>query len=530
MANPKLYLEHCLSAGEEATSVGFFKFTKASFAHLGSLSDTWKQFITTVEPAALRSVMMDKTGTVAVVDKRYRDLIEQELRSDSVSSTSTHDGDENQSDVTCPQDEGGNASTHRTKRRKNSTAVDEAMKLFEDSPLFDFFAYIFKKAQGNRHNPLPRVPSTEMSPNIRRLALYAQSELSKSSNSEQDLKNLYVVLSCIVSLQIPNATELFGKELVLKIEKEVRFEGFERSRIDGFLSRLRDTFSHSLDVKHLMDEISLRLAGIVNQERDGRDVDKETLELERVALEIIRYFCILIVGKQFELRLSETTCVAYWNYVWTILFGGTDLVFDMGELASSATKADMHAIEILFGSLSQTGGRKTDTLVRVQQVTTGVGTLYECAVNEHKPMHASPSALSHQSSKLLRINRSILGQTGSMDTVAFIDAHGLTGTIYGMKAIEDIFGARALGTIALPTNKYELHDFLQGDSLTMLFRYKVATHVSLCQCLYGTQGPGEALATRSLLSANAQLSFTHTTTFAGFRSLVQSAKSDVISQ
>ncbi|KAF9150953.1 hypothetical protein DFQ26_001415, partial [Actinomortierella ambigua] len=77
----------------------------------------------------------------------------------------------------------------------------------------------------------------------------------------------------------------------------------------------------------------------------------------------------LIVGKQFEHQLSETTCVAYWNYVWTILIGGTDLVFDMGKLASSATKADMQAIEILFGTLSQTGGRKTDTLVRVQQVT-----------------------------------------------------------------------------------------------------------------------------------------------------------------
>lgn len=154
-------------------------------------------------------------------------------------------------------------------------------------------------------------------------------------------------------------------------------------------------------------------------------------------------------------------------------FGGTDLVFDMGELVSLATKADMHAIETLFGSLPQTGGKKTDTLVRVQQVTTGVATLHECAVSEHKPIHASPSALSHQSSKLLRINRSILGQMGSMNTVVFIDAHGLTGSIYGMKAIEDIFGARALGTIALPTNKYELRNFLQGNSLTMLFRYKV---------------------------------------------------------
>lgn len=85
-----------------------------------------------------------------------------------------------------------------------------------------------------------------------------------------------------------------------------------------------------------------------------------------ILIHTLSYFpisCMLIFSKQFEHRLSETSCVAYWNYVWTILFGGTDLVFDMGELTSLATKADMHAIEILFGSLSQTGGRKTDTLV-----------------------------------------------------------------------------------------------------------------------------------------------------------------------
>lgn len=43
-----------------------------------------------------------------------------------------------------------------------------------------------------------------------------------------------VALSCIVPLYTPNASDLFGKELVLKIEKEVRLEVFELARINDF--------------------------------------------------------------------------------------------------------------------------------------------------------------------------------------------------------------------------------------------------------------------------------------------------------
>ena len=66
-------------------------------------------------------------------------------------------------------------------------------------------------------------------------------------------------------------------------------EGFELARIDGFLSRLRDAISNSLDIKHLMDETSLRVADIIRQERDGRVVNKEALEVEKVTPEIICY-------------------------------------------------------------------------------------------------------------------------------------------------------------------------------------------------------------------------------------------------
>ncbi|KAG0351945.1 hypothetical protein BGZ54_003045, partial [Gamsiella multidivaricata] len=79
-----------------------------------------------------------------------------------------------------------------------------------------------------------------------------------------------------------------------------------------------------------------------------------------------------------------------------------------------------------------------------------------------------------QSKKVVRINRSILARSRSKNTLVYIDAHGLCGKIYGMRAIQDIYGASTtLGKICLPSNKFEMDEFLSGPSLLTLFRYKV---------------------------------------------------------
>ncbi|KAG0067145.1 hypothetical protein BGZ90_001133 [Linnemannia elongata] len=71
-----------------------------------------------------------------------------------------------------------------TKRRKNRSTVDEELTLSEGSPLFDFFAYIFKQAQGVKPNPLPGVPSTEKSPTSAVLPSMS-SRASKNGKTEQ---------------------------------------------------------------------------------------------------------------------------------------------------------------------------------------------------------------------------------------------------------------------------------------------------------------------------------------------------------
>ncbi|KAF9948706.1 NUAK SNF1-like kinase 1, partial [Mortierella alpina] len=62
------------------------------------------------------------------------------------------------------------------------------------------------------------------------------------------------------------------------------------------------------------------------------------------------------------------------------------VMLDTGELASKATKEDMHVNELLFGSTTQTGGRKTDTLIRVKETSAGLVSYVECGVNEHSPV------------------------------------------------------------------------------------------------------------------------------------------------
>jgi hypothetical protein len=98
-------------------------------------------------------------------------------------------------------------------------------------------------------------------------------------------------------------------------------------------------------------------------------------------------------------------------------------------------------------------------MVMAKEVPGGDVHYTECSVNEYKPLHAGLSIEKEQSKKLVRIN------TGSKNTVIMIDVHGLCGRIYGMRAIEDVYGVSAsLGKICLPSNETEMKDFLSGSS------------------------------------------------------------------
>ncbi|KAK5809814.1 hypothetical protein F5H01DRAFT_323062 [Linnemannia elongata] len=133
----------------------------------------------------------------------------------------------------------------------------------------------------------------------------------------------------------------------------------------------------------------------------------------------------------------------------------------------------MNMNELLFGVVTQSGGRKTDTLVLAKEVSGGEVHYIECSVNEHKPLHVGQATLKEQSRKVVRINRSILSCTGSQKTALFIDARGFRGKIYGMRVIEDVYGvSAALGQVCLQSNKFEMTEFLSGPSLLTLFRYK----------------------------------------------------------
>lgn len=161
-----------------------------------------------------------------------------------------------------------------------------------------------------------------------------------------------------------------------------------------------------------------------------------------------------------------------------VLFTKTCIIVITGEIASVATRDGMNMNELLFGVVTQSGGRKTDTLVLAKEVSGGEVHYIECSVNEHKPLHVGQATLKEQSRKVVRINRSILSCTGSQKTALFIDARGFRGKIYGMRVIEDVYGvSAALGQVCLQSNKFEMTEFLSGPSLLTLFRYKVSINV-----------------------------------------------------
>jgi hypothetical protein len=286
-----------------------------------------------------------------------------------------------------------------------------------------------------------------------------------------------VALSCIVSTTVNDASNIFGSSLITRIASQVTLKELALPILAKVLSPLQESFAkNDYDLNFLQQEVELRLAELVLCERDGSWVTKEEkvdLAVSRQVYQILHFFCVVIGSGQFENKNSETECVAYWSHVWRILFTKTCIIVNTGEIASVATRDDMHMNELLFGTVTQSGGRKTDTLVLAKEVSGGEVHYIECSVNEHKPLHVGQATLKEQSRKVVRINRSILSCTGSQKTVLFIDAHGLRGKIYGMRAIEDVYGvSAALGKVCLPSNKFEMSEFLSGSSLPTLFRYK----------------------------------------------------------
>ncbi|KAG0324184.1 hypothetical protein BG000_002308 [Podila horticola] len=377
-------------------------------------------------------------------------------------------------------------STPRTRSppQRPSKGYDEAVQAFQGTPFFWYFRYMFKLAHNVTPNPLPELDDVQTgSDNHIAIVQYCRHLLTKVAVTEIDQKHVYVALSRVVSTSLVDKELYFGSilpvtenEITLQ-ECPVSMSDLLRPLHDKFLATNYDLGLFQREVKYLQAE----LAHQWDTELPSRERATERKRKEQ-ALTIILYLSVLIDNGNFERKRSEDTCVFVWNFVWTILFGKeSGILFDVGELASAATKADIHKAELLFGTLTHSGGRKADTLIRVEDTTSKATTkddtsLIEIGVNEHKPYHATDSTLEKQTSKVIRVNRSILARLRSKDTIVFLDVHGLTASIFGMRAHEDIFGCvGTLGKIKLPANKYQLATFLDGKAIEMLFRYK--THL-----------------------------------------------------
>ncbi|KAF9912742.1 hypothetical protein BX616_010260 [Lobosporangium transversale] len=337
--------------------------------------------------------------------------------------------------------------------------------------MFVYFNFIINKKNGLKPNKLPRPADIAW----HYMSAFAHKELSNKHISEQQLEAIYLALFFIVSPCIA-LTYANGSYLILpQIENEVKLDRLDSNIINRVLSRLCSRFSKKyLDVEYLLQETLLRDAAIVRHERRNSVKDKNDFQIEKKALEIIRY--LMILNKQLTHKLNESTCVSLWNHIWDILFDGTDIYFDTKDLASTSTKAEMLAHEIALGPIPSqvlNNERKTIMLLRGRDGSvSGHAYLREYAFNEHKPFSESQSRPNSIPTQLLSLNRSVCKWALPDRTLIFIDAYGMKATVHGMKIIDGFFGTKPLGDIMLPTTKYELKEFLEGDSLKLLFRYK----------------------------------------------------------
>ncbi|KAK3823266.1 MAG: hypothetical protein J3Q66DRAFT_397728 [Benniella sp.] len=193
--------------------------------------------------------------------------------------------------------------------------------------------------------------------------------------------------------------------------------------------RKKSFAAHDNDLKLLQQAVELRLAEIALCERDGSRAAKREMYLivSRQVYWILHFFCVVIRSGQFEnkilkqnvmlighisggfmvstkpvelsvhdiqplkenngprrlkcesikdqrinpsqIRNQRSQCTGVYQNDQKILITKTCITINTGEIASTATKEDIHVNEMLLSTVTQSGGRKTDISVLAKEVS-----------------------------------------------------------------------------------------------------------------------------------------------------------------
>ncbi|KAK3844786.1 MAG: hypothetical protein J3R72DRAFT_56059 [Linnemannia gamsii] len=290
--------------------------------------------------------------------------------------------------------------------------------------------------------------------------------LSKDPWEKIAEKDTFVAISGIINARMENARGIFGDTLIDDIRKTcLRSDMHVPSKeLVDILKPLKAAYKAG-GILGLQCEAEIAMGEEAKRRRSGID----TTPLRYRVLDAIRH---IIRSKPNE-NMSEGEVVAVWRYI-LIALSGDCLKFRSGELTSKATRWQRRLMKMDYdvNPGKPTYGRKVDLQCTIDK--------FELNNSEFKVSGASPQQMQVQFRKNLRLNQSMVlyihGQIGmpleNLEVLA-LDVRGLTGTIFSMKYLEDVFVSDLASSHALrlPEHGARWERFLEGHTLAVLLNY-----------------------------------------------------------
>ncbi|KAF7729669.1 hypothetical protein EC973_004042 [Apophysomyces ossiformis] len=233
-------------------------------------------------------------------------------------------------------------------------------------------------------------------------------------------------------------------------------------------------------MKHGLDEESLEVLEKVTTKLNESSVEDCLMLVHELQIPFLkakhrqhktyRMLCIVefMLGcfANFSLAESEATTQRRFAMILDHLFYFTPVKLAEGETTSRSTQVIRQLNNTLFGnnSCEPVIGRKIDVLMKYN------------GLEKNDPITGSALVLDQQC-KNLRTNAAILNQmraldpnSSSLDHVVAMDIIGSVGYMYLLVEFEDLYFAKKLGVLALPTSSGEFKGF--QSTLNLLFCYQ----------------------------------------------------------
>ncbi|CAO3567621.1 unnamed protein product [Mortierella alpina] len=370
----------------------------------------------------------------------------------------------------------------------------------EKHPFFSLFQALFD-IHHERSYVLPPVPAN-LSDLQRKLFRYVRSKLNRFKTLDRvSKKDVYVAASMVAHLEMDDAEDCFGCEVVQQLHTQIYDANFSKPDqwLVELLLEIKDETQDKrfgINVTRAKHIATWRLGLLSRDELDGKAVDNDLT----CALEVIKLISRIceppIVTKPKE---TEAMTVKVWHELFEVLFTGTIITIVIGESGLSASREEREYSEVDHGGAEPPlSPRKVDFVFKASVEHLRKVTHVELVDYEHKSSLATDEDVAVQLRKSMRHNQAILARLPRLEEVIFLDIRGYSAKVMKMVQHDGVHVCSEMSQeIVLPTNSFELRAFLQGNDLAALLKLRDAVLDAAMEVQQQLQRPKQPVLARA---------------------------------